>query len=126
MLEGGFFTDLATDFTSLLNNETWNNAGFQVYVLGDGKGTDNSLNGVGYYNWRNPSMFGWTQSLFMSTTARTADFGSSGTEEGQVMLLTVAVPEPSAYALGLWSAGILGLVWRKRRRRRQTANTSAA
>lgn len=124
VLEGGFFTDLATDFTSQLNNETWNNAGFQVYVKGDGQGTDNRLNGVGYYNWRNPSMFGWSQSLFMSTTARTADFGS-GETAGQAMLLTVAVPEPSTYALGLWSAGILGLAWRMRRRWPRTAKASA-
>lgn len=107
ILEGGFFTHSAFDFTSLLNNETWNNAGFQIYVLGDGNGTDNSYNGQGYYNWRNPEMFGWDQSVFMSTTPRTADFGS-GNVNGQVMLLTVAVPEPgtmvpqAAGALGLW------------------------
>jgi fibronectin-binding autotransporter adhesin len=116
VLEGGFFTDLAADFTSQLNNETWNNAGFQVYVKGNGNGTDTVYNGQGYYNWRNPAMFGWTQSLFMSTTARTANFGSSGTEAGQVMLLTVAVPEPSTYALGLCSAVVLGLMRRMRRR----------
>jgi autotransporter-associated beta strand protein len=99
-LKGGFFTDVATDFTSVLNNQTANNAGFQVYVLGDGNGTDNSLNGVGYYNWRNPAMFGWTQSLFLSTAAETAAF-ASGSEAGQVMVLTVAVPEPSTYAMAL-------------------------
>jgi autotransporter-associated beta strand protein len=115
ILEGGFFTDVATDFASLLNNATWDNAGFQVYVLGDGDGTDNALNGQGYYNWRNPAMFGWTQSLFMSTTARTANFGS-GNVNGQVMLLTVAVPEPSTLAL-LGMAG-LGAAWRTFARRR--------
>lgn len=97
-LKGGFFTDVATDFTALLNNETWDNAGFEVYVLGDGNGTDNRLNGVGYYNWRNPQMFGWTQSVFLSTEAETANF-ASGSEAGQVMVLTVAVPEPSTLAL---------------------------
>lgn len=97
-LKGGFFTDANFDFTSLLNNQAWNNAGFQVYVLGDGNGTDNRLNGQGYYNWRNPAMFGWDQSLFMSTVAETADFGG-GNVNGRVMLLTVAVPEPSTVVL---------------------------
>ena len=116
VLEGGFFTNLATDFTSLLNNQTSDNAGFQVYVLGDGDGTDNSLNGVGYYNWRNASMFGWNQSLFMSTVPRTADFGS-GNVDGQVMLLTVAVPEPSTYAMALAGIACGGLsIWRRRKR----------
>ena len=115
ILKGGFFTDLATDFTSLLNNQTWDNAGFQVYVLGDGNGTDNRLNGVGYYNWRNPAMFGWNQSLFLSTTAETADFGS-GPINGQVMTLTVAVPEPSSIALAGVGTCLAGLsCWRRRR-----------
>ena len=116
VLEGGFFTDAAFDFTSFLNNQAGNNAGFQVYVLGDGNGTDNSYNGQGYYNWRNPDMFGWDQSLFMSTTPRTANFGS-GNVNGQVMLLTVAVPEPSTVALGA-VAGLGGLAALRRRRRR--------
>lgn len=114
ILKGGFFTDLATDFTALLNNQTWNNAGFQVYVLGNGLGTDNTLNGQGYYNWRNPAMFGWTQSLFLSTTAETANFGS-GSINGQVMTLTVAVPEPSSIALAALGTCIAGLIrWRRR------------
>lgn len=115
ILKGGFFTDLATDFTALLNNQAGNNAGFQVYVLGNGLGTDNSLNGQGYYNWRNPAMFGWTQSLFLSTTAESADFGS-GSINGQLMTLTVGVPEPSSIALagvGTCLAGLIG--WRRRR-----------
>ena len=115
-LKGGFFTDANFDFTSLLNNQTWNNAGFQVYVLGDGKGTDNAINGQGYYNWRNPNMFGWTQSLFMSTVAETADFGA-GAVNGRVMLLTVAVPEPSTVALGLSGVGLALAAVRLRRRR---------
>jgi len=114
-LAGGFFTDAASDFAALLNNETWNNAGFQVYVLGDGFGTDNALNGQGYYNWRNPAMFGWDQSLFLSTVPQTADFGS-GDVNGQVMLLTVAVPEPSTLALG--AAGLVSAAWLRHRRRR--------
>jgi hypothetical protein len=113
-LRGGFFTDAASDFTSLLNNETWDNGGFEVYLLGDGNGTDNRLNGQGYYNWRNPAMFGWDQSLFLSTTPQTANF-SGGTVNGQVMLLTVAVPEPSTIALlGL---GVAGLGYARVRRR---------
>jgi fibronectin-binding autotransporter adhesin len=114
-LEGGFFTDLQTDFTSLLNNQTWNNAGFQVYVRGDGNGTDNALNGVGYYNWRNPAMFGWEQSLFLSTVPRTADFGG-GNVDGQVMLLTVAVPEPSTYCMALAGLACGGFSMFRRRK----------
>jgi hypothetical protein len=116
-LEGGFFTDLQTDFTSLLNNQPWNNAGFQVYVLGDGFGTDNSLNGQGYYNWRNPAMFGWEQSLFLSTVPRTADFGGDNVVAGQVMLLTVAVPEPSTYVMALAGVACGGYLVRRRRTR---------
>jgi len=113
-LKGGFFTDVAADFTSSLYNLASNNGGFTVYVLGDGQGTDNYLNGVGYYNWRNSAMFGWDQSLFLSTTPETANFGS-GNVSGQVMLLTVAVPEPSTVVL-LGMAG-LGVSWRTFRRR---------
>jgi hypothetical protein len=115
-LAGGFFTDAASDFTALLNNQTWNNGGFQVYVLGDGEGTDNSLNGQGYYNWRNPAMFGWDQSLFLSTRAESANF-AGGTVNGQVMLLTVAVPEPSTWLL-LGGAGLVLVAGRLRRSRR--------
>jgi len=113
-LKGGFFTDSSVDFASLLNNQTWNNAGFQVYVLGDGNGTDNRLNGQGYYNWRNPAMFGWTQSLFLSTVAETANF-ASGSEDGRVMLLTVAVPEPSTLFM-LGGAAVALALWNRRRR----------
>ena len=116
-LEGGFFTDADFDFTSFLNNQTWNNAGFQIYVLGDGQGTDNRLNGQGYYNWRNPAMFGWDQSVFMSTVPRTANFGGAGNVTGQVMLLTVAVPEPSTYAMALAGLACGGFgMWRRRKR----------
>jgi hypothetical protein len=95
-----------------LNNQTWNNGGFQVYVLGDGNGTDNSLNGQGDYNWRNPAMFGWNQSLFLSTRAESANF-AGGTVNGQVMLLTVAVPEPST--LVLVAIGVAAAVVSRRR-----------
>jgi hypothetical protein len=115
-LKGGFFTDLASDFTSYLNNQTWDNGGFEVYVLGDGQGTDNVINGQGYYNWRNPAMFGWDQSLFLTTTPQTADFGS-GNVNGRIMTLVVGVPEPSTYAMGVCGVGFLGLVqWSRRRR----------
>lgn len=116
-LKGGFFTDSATDFTSSLYNATWDNGGFTVYVLGDGLGTDNRLNGQGYYNWRNPAMFGWDQSLFLSTVPQTANFGA-GNVNGQVMLLTVAVPEPST-AVGLAAAGVVLAVARNRRKTRR-------
>jgi hypothetical protein len=112
VLKGGFFTDAAIDFTSSLNNEIWDNAGFEVYVLGDGLGTDNIINGQGYYAWR--TLFGWTQSLFLSTTPETANF-ASGTVNGQVMTLTIAVPEPSTVLL-LAFAGV-GYAYRRRRQR---------
>lgn len=112
-LKGGFFTDAANDFTSSLYNATWDNGGFKVYVLGDGLGTDNFINGQGYYNWRNPAMFGWDQSLFLSTVPQTANF-STGTVNGQVMMLSIAVPEPSTFVL-LSVAGVAYACWRRRR-----------
>jgi autotransporter-associated beta strand protein len=118
VLQGAFFTDADGDFLALLNNKPWDNAGFTVYVLGDGNGTDNRLNGQGYYNWRNPDMFGWTQSLFASTEVVTANF-AGGSETGRVLTLVVGVPEPSTYALGLAGAGFIGLArWSRRRSRR--------
>ena len=119
-LRGGFFTDAAGDFSSKLFNATWNNGGFIVYVLGDGLGTDNYINGQGYYNWRNPAMFGWDQSLFLSTVPQTANFGA-GNVNGQVMLLSVAVPEPSTYVLGGIGMATAALLMRRRRGRQPTA-----
>jgi hypothetical protein len=124
-LRGGFFTDAQYDFTSSLYNARWDNAGFLVYVLGDGNGTDNSINGQGYYNWRNPAMFGWDQSLFMSTTPETASF-AGGTVNGQVMLLSVAVPEPCTIVLlGVGAAG-LGYARFQRRTRKSATHPTAA
>ncbi|MFM7109419.1 MAG: PEP-CTERM sorting domain-containing protein [Planctomycetaceae bacterium] len=120
VLKGAFFTDADGDFLSLINNAIQDNAGFAVYVKGDGQGTDNSYNGQGYYNWRNPAMFGWTQSLFASTSVETANF-AGGTETGRVLTLAVAVPEPSTYILA--GIGICIVGFRARRRR---ADKSAA
>ena len=115
ILQGGFFTDADGDFLSLINNATWDNAGFTVYVLGDGNGTDNRLNGQGYYNWRNPAMFGWTQSLFASTEVVNANF-TGGTETGRVLQLVVGVPEPSTYAMALAGLACGGFsMWRRRK-----------
>jgi hypothetical protein len=117
-LKGGFFTDANTDFVSMLDNRAYDNGGFTVYVLGDGDGTDIRLNGQGYYNWR--TLFGWDQSLFLSTTPQTANFGS-GNVNGRIMTLVVGVPEPSTYAMGLAGAGFLGFMnWSRRRRRGQS------
>jgi len=94
-------------------------------VLGDGNGTDNFINGQGYYNWRNPAMFGWDQSLFMSTTPETASF-AGGTVNGQVMLLSIAVPEPCTIVLlGVGAAG-LGYARFRRRTRKSAAHPTAA
>ncbi|MFM9057570.1 MAG: PEP-CTERM sorting domain-containing protein, partial [Planctomycetaceae bacterium] len=117
ILQGGFFTDSDADFLSLINNATWDNAGFTVYVLGDGNGSNSFLNGQGYYNWRNPAMFGWTQSLFASTQLVTANF-AGGSETGRVLQLVVGVPEPSTYVLAGIGGAIAGLMSLRRRAKR--------
>ncbi len=114
VLQGGFFTDADGDFLSLINSYPWDNGGFSVYVKGDGNGTDNRYNGQGYYNWRNPAMFGWTQSLFATTEIATGNFSGGSPETGRVLTLTVAVPEPSTIVM-LGIAGV-GYVWHRRRR----------
>lgn len=116
ILQGGFFTDADTDFLSLINNATSDNAGFAVYVLGDGNGTDNYYNGQSYYNWRNPAMFGWTQSLFASTEVATGAF-AGGSSTGRVLTLAVAVPEPATCVMALAGLACGGfLMWRRRKR----------
>lgn len=107
---------IAENTKTLFLNATWNNAGFQVCVKGDGNGTDNTYNGQGYYNWRSPAMFGWTQSLFLSTTPQTAHF-AGGTVNGQIMTLAVAVPEPSSCGMALAGLAFGGFsLWRRRKR----------
>jgi autotransporter-associated beta strand protein len=109
--EGGFFTDTAADFASLIAPATVN-----YYVLGNGAGTDATLAGQGYYsfaNWKTSSGADPLLSLNLATTARTANF--TGTDvNGQAMIVT-AVPEPSATILGLAAAGLLAVGLFRRR-----------
>jgi autotransporter-associated beta strand protein len=109
--EGGFFTDTAADFASLIAPATVN-----YYVLGNGAGTDATLAGQGYYsftNWKTSSGADPLLSLNLATTARTANF--TGTDvNGQAMIVT-AVPEPSATVLGLAAAGLLAVGLFRRR-----------
>jgi hypothetical protein len=109
--EGGFFTDIAADFASLIAPATVN-----YYVLGNGAGTDATLAGQGYYsftNWKTSSGADPLLSLNLATTARTANF--TGTDvNGQAMIVT-AVPEPSATILGLAAAGLLAVGLFRRR-----------
>jgi hypothetical protein len=53
----------------------------------------------------------------MSTTARRADFGSGNVVDVQVMLLTVAVPEPSTYCMALAGLACGGYSMFRRRQR---------
>jgi autotransporter-associated beta strand protein len=121
--EGGFFTDTAADFASLIAPATVN-----YYVLGNGAGTDATLAGQGYYsfaNWKTSSSADPLLSLNVATTARTANF--TGTDvNGQAMVVT-AVPEPSATVLGLLAAGLLttGLVRRRSAGERHPTPTAA-
>jgi hypothetical protein len=102
VIKGGFFTDSSNSFYPMISNLNGDPVGrYQAFVLGDGNGTDAYVNGQSYYNWR--TLFGWDQSIFLGTTAETANFGS-GNVNGQVMTLTVAVPEPGTAGLAL--AGI--------------------
>lgn len=106
--EGGFFTDTPGDFTASVTNATLN-----YYVLGNGSGTDATLDGQGYYtfaNWKSSFSSETDLALALGTIARTASF-TGGNVSGQAMVIS-AVPEPStiglvAAAAGLASAGLL-------------------
>lgn len=109
--EGGFFTDTAADFASLIAPATVN-----YYVLGNGAGTDATLAGQGYYsfaNWKTSSGADPLLSLNLATTARTGNFTGADVN-GQAMIVT-AVPEPSATILGLAAAGLLAVGLFRRR-----------
>jgi autotransporter-associated beta strand protein len=111
--QGGFFTDAAADFTASVADATLN-----YFVLGDGNGTDQVLDGQGYYtfaNWKTASGASADLSLSLSTVAATANF-ASGSVSGQAMNIS-AVPEPSRLALafgGLLAGASLTLCRRRR------------
>jgi hypothetical protein len=105
---GAIFTDADTNFLSSVVSGR-----YAFYFLGDGNGTAATINGQGYYGLRDIDP-NWTRTFAIGTEAVTANF-ASGSELGQVMTFTVAVPEPSTIAL-LGMAGI-GIAWRTFRRR---------
>jgi len=102
---GGFYLDQAANFDSLVAS-----ANLVVYVLGDGSGTDATLDGVGYYALGN---FAPGLSLDVSTVAQSADFGD-GTINGGIMQLT-AVPEPQIWCLLM--GGVVALLAKRKLRR---------
>jgi autotransporter-associated beta strand protein len=106
VFRGGFFTDLSSDFASLISGASYN-----YYLRGDGNGSQ-SFNDVNYYR-----LTEWTSELGLIVDAvpETASF-STGTVNGYVMQLTaVPVPEPSTWVLLLAGVGIVPL-WLARRR----------
>ena len=93
--EGGFFTNTAGDFTSSVSGATIN-----YFVLGDGQGSNATLDGQGYYSfasWKTATSADPALALSLGTIARTATF-SGGPVNGQAMVIS-AVPEPSTIGL---------------------------
>jgi len=104
--KGGFYTDLAGDFSGSIAD-----AAYAYWVTGNGSGTDTTFNGQGYYSL---ASFDAGLSVTVSTVAEAADFGG-GTVNGQVTQFVV-VPEPGTLALaGLAAVTAVGLVARRRR-----------
>ena len=103
---GGFYTDLAGDFSSSINGAT-----YAYWVKGNGSGTTRIFNGQGYYSLTG---FDPTLSVTLSTVAEAANFGG-GTINGHVTQFAV-VPEPGTLALGGVAAiGVLILARRRPR-----------
>lgn len=102
LFQGGFFT--ASDPVSALAG-----ALIQAWVLGNGQGTDTTLNGQGYYSLAsyNALVGGTPLAMQLSSAAVAADFGA-GPVNGFVTQFT-AVPEPGTGLLaalcGLFAAG---------------------
>jgi len=113
--EGGFFTDLSTDFTSSIAA-----ADFRYYVRGDGNGTDATLNGQGYYsfaNWKVATGANPALNFIVSTIPRTTEFVLGTPVSGRSMLVTAAVPEPPTYAIALSALGLAAVFAARRRGR---------
>jgi autotransporter-associated beta strand protein len=105
---GGFYTDLAGDFSGSIAGGT-----FAYWVKGNGSGTARTFNGQSYY-----SLTGFDPSLSvtLATVAEAANFGG-GTVNGQVTQFAV-VPEPGTLALGGIAAGAFILAAARRNRAR--------
>jgi len=82
-------------------------ATLNYYVLGDGNGSDGTLDGQGYYtfaNWKASFSSDPDLALALSTIASTANF-ATGSVSGQAMVVS-AVPEPSTIGLVVAAAGL--------------------
>ena len=105
---GGFFTDVASDFITSVQDATF------AYFLKNANGST-TYNGV---NYDDVSSFGWV----LQTAPATANF-AGGTVNGQVLQV---VPEPSSFALaGVALAGLAGAAYRRRRKAAAAAAASA-
>lgn len=106
--DGGFFT--TSDPSAALSGAT-----LAAWVLGDGLGTDTTLNGQGYYSLAsyNTLVGGTALSVTYASTPTSADFGA-GPVGGFVGRVT-AVPEPQAFVLA--AVGIAASGWMALRRR---------
>jgi len=110
--QGGFFSDTPGDFTASVTDATLN-----YYVLGDGNGTDSTLDGRGYYtfaNWKTATAASPDLRMALSTVAATANF-AGGSVAGQAMTVS-AVPEPSTIGLAVTAAGLASAALLRRRR----------
>ena len=107
---GGFFTDLASDFITLVQDATF------AYYLKDASGAV-TYNGVTYRD-----VTGSPGDWVLTTVPATANF-TGGTVNGQVLQV---VPEPSSFALaGVALAGLAGAAYRRRRKAAAAAAASA-
>jgi autotransporter-associated beta strand protein len=107
LFRGGFFTDLAQDFSPVLAQATFN-----YFVALDGQGTY-TFEGVNYYRLADT---GLAPGFAATTVLETADFGA-GPVQGYVMQFgqLAAVPEPSTAVLAAGALLCLGLVVRRLR-----------
>lgn len=116
VFQGGFFT--TTDPSATLAG-----ALRAAWVLGDGLGTDATLNGQGYYSLATfNTLTGNSFSVTFSSVATAADFGA-GLVNGFVTQVTV-VPEPGSLAIA--AGGLLLAGWAARWRRRSPPASARA
>lgn len=106
-ITGGFFTDLPESFADSISGATYN------YYFANGSGST-TYNGASYDSKAQYEsiVLGTNMLITVTTVAQTANFGSGGDINGQVMQVQV-VPEPSTYALlALAAAGWVAHWWR--------------